>query len=228
MKEFTGLEIIEFLDLLYKQEALITSYEMTDERYYNSYNEVIATFCIRTFNNTMPILMSHLDNMFKKVYHEKETVCITYAPTDTFMVFNKIFDCYESCEQVDVYSSILGLIFKMLSAFQSETKIILTECVEPSLEILSAITNSNLKFIASMRTFVKRVMNETSAEESTVHSKLNYNMLIREFAIISNISFQKIQDKVIKQIEEEFLTISNYQELFLNKFLEDLFSKIEE
>jgi hypothetical protein len=136
--------------------------------------------------------MSHLDSMFKKVHHEKETICITHASTDIFMVFNKIFDCYASCEQEDLYNAVMGLIFKMLGAFQSETKFILTECVEPTLDILSAITNSNLKFIASMRTFVKRVCEETSAEESAVHKKLNYNILIRDFAIISNMAFQKI------------------------------------
>jgi uncharacterized membrane protein YGL010W len=120
MKEFSGLEIIEFLNLCYKQESLINSYEMNDERYINSYNEVISTFCTRTFKNTMPLVITHIDNMLKKVYLEKDTVCLSYAPVDIFMVLNKIFDCYLSCEQDDVYSALLGLIFKILSALQKE------------------------------------------------------------------------------------------------------------
>jgi hypothetical protein len=56
-KKFGGHEIMSFLDILYQEEQMINSYGMTDPRYFNSYNELSGTFCVRTFNNMMPMIL---------------------------------------------------------------------------------------------------------------------------------------------------------------------------
>lgn len=79
----------------------------------------------------MPILMKHLDNMFKKTYIEEETVCLTYAPVDIFLVISRIFEIHQHCDEDELCSALLGLIFKMLSALQGEMTLILSEGAEP-------------------------------------------------------------------------------------------------
>lgn len=151
MKEFTGMEITDFLNLLHKQEHTINLYEMTDERYANSYNEIISTFCIRTFNNSMPILMNHLRAFISSHYVDGDGVCMSHTPVDVFSVLSKIFDRYESCPTDDLASAILGLIYKIQCALIEEIKFALQKGPELSVEILSSISNSNLAFMANLR-----------------------------------------------------------------------------
>jgi hypothetical protein len=103
----------------------------------------------------------------------------------------------------------------------------LTEGASFKIDVLAAITNSNLKFIANLRTFSNRVGEETQAEESTIHQKLSYNKLIKEFALISNLSFKRIQESVIKDVEGQFLKVGNYKDMHINNFLEGVFLKLE-
>lgn len=56
-KKFGGHDIMQFLNFLYTQDNMITKYGMNDQRYFNSYNELSGTFCIRTFNNMMPMVL---------------------------------------------------------------------------------------------------------------------------------------------------------------------------
>jgi hypothetical protein len=107
------MEITDFLNLLHHQEHTINLYEMTDERYANSYNEIISTFCVRTFNNSMPILINHLKSFITKFYRDEEGVCMSHTPVDVFSVLSKIFDRYESCQTDDLASAMLGLIYKI-------------------------------------------------------------------------------------------------------------------
>lgn len=159
----------------------------------------------------MPFVMQSLDNMFKKTYIEDETVCMSYTPVDVFGVISKIFDCYQSCDHEELYSSLLGLSFKMLSALIDEIKVTLKDGYCPEDDILAAITNSYLKFVSCLRSFLDRVCEETHASAKTVNNKINLNILIKEFSIISNSALEKIQEKIIKTIEDQFLQIDNYQ-----------------
>lgn len=60
---------------------MITDYGMADPRYYNSYNEISATFCVRTFKNLMPLVIEVLDKMRTEFYVEKN-VCLSHGRLD--------------------------------------------------------------------------------------------------------------------------------------------------
>ena len=112
MKEFDGMIIMQFLDIIYHQEHLINHYGMKDPRYSNSYNELISTFCVRTFKNMMPLILGVLKKMQTEYYKEKETICMSYGPVDLFKFINEVFGCYNYCKQEDVCKAILGLCYK--------------------------------------------------------------------------------------------------------------------
>lgn len=163
-KDFGGKDIMRFLNVLYDHQALINSYGMTDPRYINSYNEVCGTFCVRTFNNTMPMVLEVLEKMQKDFYKEKETICVSYGPTDLFRFVNEVFDCYEFCPQVDVCKSLLSLIFKIISSFQKEFRLVVSEAQDMGMEVFCALTNSNVKFMGAVRQFMERVNDSSGLE----------------------------------------------------------------
>ena len=53
------------------EERLINSYGMSDQRFKNSYNELISTFCLRTFKATMPMILEVLERMKTETYTER-------------------------------------------------------------------------------------------------------------------------------------------------------------
>lgn len=167
-KKFSGVDIMQFLSVLYQQEITINTYGMTDPRYFNSYNEVSGTFCVRTFNNTMPMILEVLEKMQKDFYKEKDTICVSHGPTDLFRFINEVFDCYTYCPQVDICKSLLSLIFKMISSFQKEFKLVVLEAEDMTMEVFCALTNSNIKFMGAVRTFIERVKNSSGMDVADV------------------------------------------------------------
>ena len=59
-----------------EQKNMIEEYGMTDERYTNSFNELISTLCVRIFKNMIPIFLEVLDKMKTDLYFEKH-ICLT-------------------------------------------------------------------------------------------------------------------------------------------------------
>lgn len=111
-EEFSGLHIITFLNLLKNQEKIINEYGMSDARYGNSYDEILGFFCIRSFNNVMPMAINVLEEMLKKYFIDKKGICTTHGPTDLFKLVSQLADCYNHCEEDDVLNAILGLCYK--------------------------------------------------------------------------------------------------------------------
>lgn len=72
------MSILEFLYILVEEEKMINEYGTHDPRYGNSYNELTATFCMRVYNNIMPMVMEVLEAMKTKFYTEK-TVCLSHG-----------------------------------------------------------------------------------------------------------------------------------------------------
>lgn len=54
-ENFSGPDILSFLNILYEQDHIIGEYGMKDSRYKTSYNELVSTFCVRTFKGLMPM-----------------------------------------------------------------------------------------------------------------------------------------------------------------------------
>lgn len=102
---------MKFLDILYNQEAMINSYGMEDPRYNNSYNEVLSTFCVRTFKAIMPMVMQVLQKMQENTYMEGD-ICLSYGPVDLFKFVSQVFEGYSYCQQPVVCRGILSLCFK--------------------------------------------------------------------------------------------------------------------
>lgn len=111
-EEFSGLHIITFLSLLKGQQRIIEEYGMSDARYSNSYGELLGFFCIRSFNNVMPMVINVLEEMLKKYFIDKKGICTTHAPTDLFKFVSQLANCYNHCEEDDVLNAILGLCYK--------------------------------------------------------------------------------------------------------------------
>ena len=68
------------MNLVVKQENTIKDYGMSDPRYANSYNELTATFAVRTFKNIMPMILEVLEKMKTEFYVEKN-VCLSHGRT---------------------------------------------------------------------------------------------------------------------------------------------------
>ena len=84
---------------------------MSDPRYGISYNELTATFCVRTFKNCLPMMMKVLDTM-KKEYFIEKGVCYCHGPDDIFKILSQITGLYKICPYQDVITSMLGLCYK--------------------------------------------------------------------------------------------------------------------
>lgn len=170
---------MRFLNVLYKQEIMINSYGMTDPRYFNSYNEVSGTFCVRTFNNTMPMVLEVLEKMQKDHYKERGTICASYGPTDLFRFINEVFDCYDYCPQIDICKALLSLIFKIISSFQKEYKLVVLEAEDMGMEVFCALTNSNIKFMGAVRQFIERVKNASGMDVADIQKVKNFKFFSR-------------------------------------------------
>ena len=106
-----GVSILEFLNLLYAQEKSMGEFGMSDPRYSNSYNELTATFCVRTFKNIIPMVMEVLEKMKKEFYVEKN-VCLSHGPVDLFRFVSQVTELYRYCPQKVVINGMLSLCFK--------------------------------------------------------------------------------------------------------------------
>ena len=117
MKEFDVLpahqaaSVLEFLNSMFLQEKLANEYGLSDPRYKNSYNELTATFCVRTYHNMVPLVMEVLQKMKTEFYLEK-TVCLSHGPVDLFKFLSQIVEMYKFCPQKDVIHNMLSLCFK--------------------------------------------------------------------------------------------------------------------
>ena len=103
--------ILEFLNCMFLQEKLANEYGLTDPRYKNSYNELTATFCVRTYRNMVPLVMEVLEKMKSEIYLEK-AVCLSHGPVDLFKFLSQVVEMYRYCPQKDVIHHMLSLCFK--------------------------------------------------------------------------------------------------------------------
>lgn len=66
-------------NLVLLQQQLCIKYGMTDNRLSEAINDISASFCNRTFQTMMPLVIEVLDNMTKKYEKEKDTICVSYG-----------------------------------------------------------------------------------------------------------------------------------------------------
>lgn len=119
----------------------------------------------------------------------------------------------------------------MISCFQQDYK----ECVETAdnmtMEVFCALTNSNLKFISSVRSFMDKVNRDSGMEIDDIQGALSYSTLIKNFAKISNSAFIRIQELVVFQLNQSFTDVRDYAKLnfenFIMKAFKDLFPIFE-
>lgn len=84
---------------------------MSDPRYGHSYNELTATFCVRTFKNCLPMTMKVLDKMKSEFFIEKE-VCYCNGPDDLFKILSEITNLYKMCPYKETITSMLSMCYK--------------------------------------------------------------------------------------------------------------------
>ena len=79
------------------------------------------------------------------------------------------------------------------------------------LENYCALTNSNIKFIACMRSFLEGIKDVTGEAMENLQKIFQNNFLMRNFAEISNLAYVRIQETVKAQIAQAFLSIKDYK-----------------
>ena len=111
----------------------------------------------------------------------------------------------------------------MISNFQTELKVILTEAEDMDLDIYAAITNSNIKFLGVLRDFMNSVSESTGQTIEQVSSSLSYRTIMTKFGALSNSSFIRIQDLIKDRLIDSMMKISSHKKLKLGEFLENTF-----
>lgn len=102
---------MEFAKQVSEYYKMVCKFGMRDQRYENSFNELSATFCVRTFRQVVGQVMEVIEKM-KKDYYIEKSICLSNGPADLFKVLNTVFDSYKLCPSEDMLNSLLGLIFK--------------------------------------------------------------------------------------------------------------------
>lgn len=77
--EFESANILELVDVLKYQEKTISNYGMSDVRLGNSYNEIMATFCVRSFGKYMPIIINLITILRTKLIQGQKRGKIDYV-----------------------------------------------------------------------------------------------------------------------------------------------------
>lgn len=79
------------------------------------------------------------------------------------------------------------------------------------LENFCALTNSNIKFLSCMRSFIESVQETTGQPLEELQKSFQQQFLMKKFAELASSSYQRIQDLVKQQIAEAFLGITDYR-----------------
>lgn len=166
--KMNGLEILQFLNILILYDTMNNKFGMKDPRYRNSYRNLTATFCIRTYNNVLPSILKVAEDMQQNYVIEKDTICMSNGPTDLFRYLNDIFDTYEHCKHEDVCRSIIGLVSRLLNLFQQEYKLMVLESQNMTIEIFCALINSSLKFVSSLRDLMSKMVKQSGLDEEQI------------------------------------------------------------
>ena len=61
------------------------------------------------------------------------------------------------------------------------------------MEVFCALTNSNIKFLSAARSLIDKVKGINILSEEEILTSLSYNTLMRNFALISNSAYQRIE-----------------------------------
>lgn len=162
--------------MLLKEKVITEKYGMMDDRLRDGINDITASFCSRTFKNIMPMTLEVLEQMTKKYEIEKDTICVSYGrqellkgPVDLFKFLNEVIDLSMICPCQDVIKSTLGLINKILFAFQKEFKLMIADAEDMEMGVFCSMTNSSMKFFSALRSFEKRVINFGLINEDEVN-----------------------------------------------------------
>lgn len=200
--------------MTFVQDKWIQEFGMQDPRYGNSYNELTATFCVRIFKNIMPLVMEVLEKMKKDYYVEKD-VCLSHGPLDLFKFISQVTEMYKYCPHTEVMHAMLSLVYKLMVNFQTDYKQLVTESDDLEIENFSALTNSNIKFMSTMRTYLDGVHEVSGIPLEEVQKSVQSNFLLKNFAEASNSSYLRIQELVKSQIAEKFLGIKDYKAIVI-------------
>jgi hypothetical protein len=111
-RDFGGDVILQFAELVAKQNKYINKYGMEDKRYDKAIHDILATFFNRIFQTMMPLVLEVLEKMKTEFVKENETICVSHAPVDLFRFMNEVYDRSMACLDPAVQKGSLGLIFK--------------------------------------------------------------------------------------------------------------------
>ena len=114
----------------------------------------------------------------------------------------------------------------MISCFQSDYKECVLKADNMTMEVFCALTNSNVKFISSVRSFMEKVNRDSGMDLADIQKALSYSIIIKNFAQISNSAFVRIQELLVFQINQAFSKVKDYEKLNLEEFLTNTFKEL--
>lgn len=65
--------------MIHIEQLACLKYGMHDGRLSEAISDITASFCHRTFQSMMPLIIEVLETMTKKYELEQETVCVSYG-----------------------------------------------------------------------------------------------------------------------------------------------------
>lgn len=96
---------------MYEQEKYVKDFGLSEPRYAKCYSSIISTFCVRTFQNMVPMSIKILEDM-KTVFYKERTLSLSNGPSDLFKMFSIVTDANKHCPYKDVTLGIVGLVYK--------------------------------------------------------------------------------------------------------------------
>lgn len=221
--ELGASEIISIIDILFKQCSIIETYGMTDPRFAESWNELTQQFAQSLFGNIMPMILD-VANKSKTDYSQAKDRFVLNAPVDLFKLLNTVFDNYYKAQREIVMRGCLSLCYKLVSNFQSEFDNIVTNEQVLDLDVVIAMTNSNIDFIEQTKNFTGTISRISKVPKADVEMMFSQGMVIKNWANTSNVGFQRVQKILSDQIADSFLEVPNYKKFEIEGFCDKWFS----
>jgi hypothetical protein len=205
-----------------EQKKMIEEYGMTDERYTNSFNELISTLCVRIFKNMIPIFLEVLEKMKTDLYFEKN-ICMTNGRLRSPQARSTSSDSSTKSSKATTTaaapksamaswasSSSSLSSSRLIQAFQTEFAELVENSNNGETNLFCALTNSNIKFMNCMKEFLESVHKASGISIPVLEKSMSYQKLMKTFAEISNKTFLGIQEVVKILISDKFTGIKDH------------------
>lgn len=79
------------------------------------------------------------------------------GPVDLFKFLTEIVETSMECPSPEFMNNLIMLLNKILSCFQKEFTLVVDQAEDMEMQIFCALTNSNIKFMGLLKTFIHKI-----------------------------------------------------------------------